>query len=421
MTGTHTNQGVSEPIPATLAESAAANLEDVSGQAIPFLNRLTEADCQVLLSRASREHHATGSVICREGEHGNTLYIIQAGRVAVIKDVSSGYQVLLTYRGPGEIIGEMSLVSQQPRSASVIALEETELLSLRVDDLRTLLDAKPGVSWAILNVLNDRLYEADRARSTMLVEEQQMSERLAHLSGEAERLAKVARGHKESIELLAHDVRTPLAVIEGCLQMLRLNQSGKDQDPTNQILDLAQRSAKRLLALLEELLVEARHDALSALEPQQPVDLVRLLQSAVEAISITAQQTHVQVDLEVPTDLPRPLGESVQLERVVANLLDNAMSYTPAGGKITVAALDRGLEVEVSVTDTGPGIPPELREQIFERFSQVPGMQARRQGFGLGLYFCRRAVQTHGGRIWVETGPGGYGSRFVFTIPLKEE
>jgi signal transduction histidine kinase len=421
MTGVQTNHSVSEPIPTTSTESMAADPVGLSGQTIPFLDRVTDADRQVLISQASHKHYATGSVICREGEHGDTLYIIQTGRVAVIKDVSIGYPVLLTHRGPGEIIGEMSLVGQQPRSASVIALEETDVLSLQVDNFRALLYAKPSISWAILNVLNERLYEADRARSTMLLEEQQMTERLAHLSGETERLAKVALARKETLELLAHDVRTPLAVIEGCLQMLRLGQSSDDQESTSQILDLAQRSAKRLLALLEELLAEARHDALSALQPQQPVDLVRLLRATVEAVSITAQQTHLRVDLEVPANLPHPCGETVQLERVIANLLDNAMSYTPAGGRIIVAASDRGSEVEVSVTDTGPGIPLELREQVFERFSQVPGMQARRQGFGLGLYFCRRTIQAHGGRIWAEAGPEGRGSRFAFTIPVKKE
>jgi signal transduction histidine kinase len=84
-----------------------------------------------------------------------------------------------------------------------------------------------------------------------------------------------------------------------------------------------------------------------------------------------------------------------------------------------VAAAERGGQVEVSVTDNGPGVPPQHREHVFERFGRVPGLEGRRQGFGLGLYFCRQVVQGHGGRIWVEPGPGDVGSRFVLTLPLE--
>jgi NtrC-family two-component system sensor histidine kinase KinB len=74
--------------------------------------------------------------------------------------------------------------------------------------------------------------------------------------------------------------------------------------------------------------------------------------------------------------------------------------------------------IEISVTDTGPGIPEEYREHIFERFSRVPGTQGRSKGFGLGLWFCRQVVEAHGGRIWAEPGHGNKGARFVFTLPV---
>jgi signal transduction histidine kinase len=102
---------------------------------------------------------------------------------------------------------------------------------------------------------------------------------------------------------------------------------------------------------------------------------------------------------------------------VLGNLVDNAISYTPAGGRVVVSATAKGTGAEVSVTDTGSGIPVEYREHIFDRFSQVPGAQGRRRGFGLGLYFCRQVVQAHGGQIWMESGPHDIGSRFFFTLP----
>ena len=107
------------------------------------------------------------------------------------------------------------------------------------------------------------------------------------------------------------------------------------------------------------------------------------------------------------------------LDRVLTNLIDNAVKHTPLGGLVTVAAEVLKGEMAVSVTDSGPGIPPEERERIFERFTQTTGEKRRRRGFGLGLTFCRLTVLAHGGRIWVESGADGKGSRFVFTLPLK--
>jgi two-component system sensor histidine kinase KdpD len=106
------------------------------------------------------------------------------------------------------------------------------------------------------------------------------------------------------------------------------------------------------------------------------------------------------------------------LERVVLNLLENALSYTPTGGHVLIAAEAREREIEVSVTDTGPGVPAEYQETIFERFARVPGTRGRRKGFGLGLYSCRQIMQAHGGRIRVEPGPNHVGSRFIFALAL---
>ncbi|MFC1975829.1 sensor histidine kinase, partial [Chloroflexota bacterium] len=96
-----------------------------------------------------------------------------------------------------------------------------------------------------------------------------------------------------------------------------------------------------------------------------------------------------------------------------------AIKYTPGEGKITVTAEVQGDYVQASITDTGLGIPPEDRERIFERFAQVEGSTSR-TGFGLGLSFCRLAVEAHGGQIWVESGDDGAGSRFTFTLPLEK-
>ncbi len=127
----------------------------------------------------------------------------------------------------------------------------------------------------------------------------------------------------------------------------------------------------------------------------------------------------VTLRLELPATLPSMLYDESKIERVLANLMDNAFKYTPKNGEICIAATPGATDVQVSVTDAGPGIPEAERQRIFERFTQVQGdAVARRRGFGLGLTFCKLAVEAHGGAIWVEPGPGGVGARFIFTLPF---
>ena len=123
----------------------------------------------------------------------------------------------------------------------------------------------------------------------------------------------------------------------------------------------------------------------------------------------------VRLDVDAPPDLPHVAVDRSQIERVIANLVTNAMRATPAGGTITVAAARRGDEVAISVTDTGAGIPRDYLPRIFEPFVQVP--HASGGGAGLGLTISRRIVEAHGGRLTVQSEPGR-GSTFTFTVRL---
>jgi len=108
-----------------------------------------------------------------------------------------------------------------------------------------------------------------------------------------------------------------------------------------------------------------------------------------------------------------------KLKRIVANLIDNAVKFTPEGGQVVISASQQGdEELLFQVRDTGPGVPAPYRKKIFERFVQVPGRQGRRRGSGLGLTFCRLAVEAHGGKIWVDEHPEG-GSVSSFILPLE--
>lgn len=385
---------------------------------VPFLERLNGEERAALLGAAQLQHCPADTVICREGDMPDALYLIQDGQAAVLKEVEGGRSVLLGYGGPGEILGEISLVAQQPRTASIVTVKDTSLLRIAASEFPRLAADYPGISRALLSVLSDRLQEADLARTSVIQQGRGLAQRLEMVTGEAERLAEIVRVRKETLELVVHDLRTPLTVIDGCLDMIRLSLPNDTPASVLELLEIAQRSSRRLTELSESLLETARREATTEEQHRAPLNIAGLLEYAVECSWAMARGRNLELQIQIPPDLPHAYGDRVQVQRVLDNLLENAMSYTPSGGRIVVAAMVVDGEMQVSVTDTGPGIPAQHRQAIFERFFRLPDARAARQGLGLGLYFCRQVIQAHGGRIWVEPGPENVGSRFVFSLPL---
>ena len=241
-----------------------------------FMARLSSKEREAFLSSARRQRYSSGSVICSEGEPGDALYIIESGRVAVLKEIGGGDTTVLGYRGAGEIVGELSLIAQQPRSASLVADEDTELLCVEAADFPALMDNHPNISSAILRVLGDYIQAADAARTSSIHEEQSLTLKLERATDEASRLAELARVRQETIEIIAHDLRTPLAVIDGCLQMLETTLPDDALDQSGHFVNLAQRSSRRLTSLVEELLTTARQEAAATAVIREPVDLGQL-------------------------------------------------------------------------------------------------------------------------------------------------
>lgn len=169
--------------------------------------------------------------------------------------------------------------------------------------------------------------------------------------------------------------------------------------------------------MVDELLILARFDAGQVELARGPVDLGVLLAACAEKLSPQMQTAGVALRMDVP-DALTIVGDGDRLAQVFANLLDNAVAHTPAGGRVTLAArtLDEGRAVEVTVTDTGEGIPAESLPRIFERFYQVDRSRQRGHGAGLGLAIAQEIVEAHGGSVAVESVVG-LGSRFTVCLP----
>ncbi|MBI5565567.1 MAG: GAF domain-containing protein [Chloroflexi bacterium] len=228
----------------------------------------------------------------------------------------------------------------------------------------------------------------------------------------------------ELTNTIVHDLRSPLTSILGGLYMLKdMVKPDQPDSDESQALTISIRSTNKLLNLVNSLLDISKLTSGQALVDVRPMSLGTLVQTAVAHLIPLAQEAEIIIRQQVAHDLPRVLGDEDKLGRVLTNLLDNALKFTPASGQINVLAERWAVNpafVRCAVRDTGPGIPAEFRTRIFERFVQLPEQVSRRRGTGLGLSFCRLALEAHGGQIWVDDAPGG-GSEFSFTLKVAEE
>jgi NtrC-family two-component system sensor histidine kinase KinB len=226
---------------------------------------------------------------------------------------------------------------------------------------------------------------------------------------------------RESLaNMLVHDLRSPVGTISSSLGLLSGLIGAEEPHQATQLLDIASRATRRLSNLVNSLLDISQLEAGQELTDRTPVSIKPLIQAAVDQLALYAQRKRMKVNFDLPDRLPLVLADEEMIERVLVNLLDNALKFTPAGGEVSVAVETEMRErlLSVRVRDNGPGILPQYQRRIFDKFAQVRG-QMPREGIGLGLAFCRLAVEAHGGRIWVES-PSGQGSAFVFTLPLGE-
>ncbi len=218
------------------------------------------------------------------------------------------------------------------------------------------------------------------------------------------------------LSTISHELRTPLATIKGNTSMLREHYRQIPPHTLAEHLRDIEEETDKLTDLISNLLEMSRIEAGILQILPQPIDLTAILRSAVNAAQIRVGDH--PIELVLPEQLPLCFADARRIEQIVANLLDNAAKYSPAGSPISVRAESRDEELVVSVQDRGPGIPSEHLDRIFDRFYQVEASRdSGRHGIGLGLAICRGLVEAQGGGIWVESQLG-QGSTFSFSLPV---
>ena len=224
----------------------------------------------------------------------------------------------------------------------------------------------------------------------------------------------------EFVAVVSHEIRTPLTSVKGAVELLSDSVYFKNTDQQAKLLSIAHANSERLLVLINDILDFSKLESASLPMSLERQSLGSVVEQAAHDLRTVFEEHGIELQVEVPSDLPDLHIDAGRVTQVVTNLLSNAIKFSPQGGVIHIAAALWEGAVRVSVRDHGEGIAPQNLPKLFRKFSQIDSSATRRAGgAGLGLVICKGIVEQHGGRIWVESTPGE-GSTFQFTLPLEE-
>ncbi|BAZ53154.1 histidine kinase [Nostoc sp. NIES-4103] len=251
-----------------------------------------------------------------------------------------------------------------------------------------------------------------------------LKDEIFRLKQEQDKLQEQIQFKDRVIAILAHDLRNPLTAVAIAIETLQSNYNPETGDferlkpvMTAHLLKQARSQTKIIDRMIADLLQVGRSNDTELPIVPQKIDLGQLCLSVLEELRDRYTAKLLEIETDIPKDLPSVYADPERIRQVLVNLLDNAIKYTPKGGKISIAGLHRTTQkVQFSVGDNGPGIPVENRDRIFENHYRLQRDEGT-EGYGIGLCLCQRIIRAHYGQIWVDSAPNG-GAWFHFTLPV---
>jgi len=232
--------------------------------------------------------------------------------------------------------------------------------------------------------------------------------------------AETQKLKQDFASMIVHDLRSPMTAIRGFTDLMAAGHLGPISDKQKTAFTTMHKSIDTQLLLINDYLDLAKLESGSIDVDLKPLDLNRIIDSSIELVKVLAVLQDIELTAERESTLPFALGDQAKLEQVLVNLLTNAIKFTDKGGSISVSAAVDGNMMQVSVSDTGVGIPAEDLPLIFDKYRQVKtGIIDGQKGTGLGLVIAKLIIEAHGGKIWVNSEVGK-GSTFNFTVPMAE-
>lgn len=244
------------------------------------------------------------------------------------------------------------------------------------------------------------------------------NEMAEQITANIEQLKSVDRLRQELIANVSHDLRTPLAIMQGYVETLLMKDEQLTTEQRQQYLNTVMNSSERLSRLISQLFEYSKLEAEQIVPEKEPFPIQELCQDIVFKYQVLAKEKNISLDWHAPRDLPMVFADIGLVERVFQNLLDNALRHSPQDGHVSIHLENTQKGVQISIADSGPGIPPEQQAHIFERYRRLDNQtEVRTKGAGLGLAIVKKILDIHQATIHVKNRPQ-QGAEFWFQLPL---
>ncbi|MEW6649303.1 MAG: ATP-binding protein [Chloroflexota bacterium] len=366
-----------------------------------------DEEAEQMVGLGTIRSYEQGVRLTTEGAYETTFFLLIEGEVQVTKKFSEDEERLLKILRSGDFFGEMAIIHDAPRAATITTLTPVEVLQLEREAFSVLLNTNSRLSLAMVREVSRRLRENDEIAINDL------RHKAAELSDAYTKLSQLEAARRQFLTTIAHELRTPLMAANGFMHIIR---SGKLQgEALVSAVETVARNLQEIISLTNDILFLQEMDLI--LPEFQSADLGEIVAQVVASFHAAAKKQGVVLILKLPIEKLMIQADAKSLSRAFAAVLDNAIKFSPNGGQVLVGAVSLDGWAQVSVQDCGVGIAPEVLPRIFERFfhlDEVDGHLFR--GAGLGLSIARQVIEQHGGEIRVESEPGK-GS--TFSIGLK--
>ena len=371
---------------------------------------LRESEAEEMVALGQVREYPPETVLTREGARESIFYILLDGTVEVTKEMNDMQSRLMKTLTAGDFFGEMALIHNAPRAATVKTVSPVTVLEIHKEAFTMLLERNTTVSLAMVREVSRRLRENDQ----MAIEDLRVKAR--ELAEAYQQLAEMDYARHEFLTTIAHELRTPLMAAGGFLQMIRKGML--EGEALSVALDTVANHVQDIVTLTNDLLFLQEMDLI--LTDFQDTDVGKIVASVLEQVRERAERCGVGMELKIVPNLPSVAADATSLERAIKAIIDNAIKFSPDGGAVVVEVDFNNSWVWVRVLDHGVGIPSEAMPHIFERYyrlDEVGGHLFR--GVGLGLSIAQRVIEEHGGRISVDSKLGE-GSVFTVYLPLSQ-
>jgi len=365
-------------------------------------------EIEELIAFSKVRAYPPSSILCRENALEDRFYMILEGEVEVTKVINNSQVRLLKTLGPGDFFGEMALIHNAPRAATVTS--KTALTTLELDKAAfdRVLHNSSSIAMAMVSEISNRL----RSNDQLAVDDLRM--RASELAEAYQKLAEQELARREFLTNVAHELRTPLMVATGYLQMLQKGMVSGEQLTAG--IDTVSRNVQQIATLVNDILFLQEMDLV--LPEFQAVDMNEVAKSVSEKYTDKAADRGVKLRFGPRPTLPAVSGDLKSLERALMALVDNAIKFSPLGGDVDINLAERDDSIRVAVRDHGIGIPKEHQHRVFDRFYHLEKHEDNLfSGIGLGLAITRQVIKQHNGNLELDSDPG---KGTTFTLVLKK-